>query len=331
MNLLITGGTGFFGRALIRHLDGDGQRPFERVTILTRSPQHFKVRHPELGNLPWIDWHQGDVLEFDSLPHGTHFEYVLHAAADSSNVDNLTPLQRYRQIVQGTENLLRFSVVNQSRRFLLTSSGGVYGSQPVDMLRIPESYLGMPDPMSHHSVYGVAKRQAEHLCALYSHAHRLETIIARCFAFVGPDLPLNAHFAIGNFIRDALWAEEIVINSDGTALRSYLDQKDLANWLVCLLIDGGSGNAYNVGSDEILSISELAFLIRNLLSPNKSIRVLGGNQDILDRHRYVPDISKIKQHLKCVRKIALSESILHAAKTIISRKKNNHPSIFYNL
>ena len=120
------------------------------------------------------------------------------------------------------------------RRFLLTSSGGVYGPQPPDMKYMPESHNGMPDPLNPAHAYSVAKRCAEHLCALYRDQHGLEPVIARCFAFVGRDLPLDVHFAIGNFIRDALYSREIVVSGDGSAIRSYMDQRDLAAWLLGL-------------------------------------------------------------------------------------------------
>ena len=159
------------------------------------------------------------------------FTHVLHAAADSTLGPQRSPLQRYDQIVDGTRNLLDFAVACGVQRFLLTSSGGVYGPQPEDMAKIPEDWLGMPDPLNPANAYGVGKRAAEHLCALYHATHGIDTVIARCFAFVGEDLPLDVHFAIGNFIRDALWAEEIIVGGDGTPLRSYLDQRDLAQWL----------------------------------------------------------------------------------------------------
>jgi UDP-glucuronate decarboxylase len=179
---------------------------------------------------------------------------------------------------------------------LLTSSGGVYGAQPATLDRIPESYLGMPDPLFADNAYSVSKRLAEHLCALYGQKYGLVTVVARCFAFVGPDLPLDVHFAIGNFIRDALDRPEITVNGNGTPLRSYLYQDDLADWLLTLLEKGRPAQAYNVGSDEAISIAELAHLVRDLIAPGKMVCLKGNaSADTTVRNRYVPDIDKARR------------------------------------
>jgi dTDP-glucose 4,6-dehydratase len=205
--------------------------------------------------------------------------------------------------------MLDFALAVGAKRFVLTSSGGVYGPQPYGMERIPEGYHGMPDSLRPANAYSVAKRAAEHLCALYQDKHGLECVIARCFAFVGTDLPLNIHFAIGNFIRDALYRDSITVAGDGTAVRSYLDQRDLAHWLLTLLDKGQSGRAYNVGSDQAITIANLADQVSELLSPGKPVYILGKAAFSGARSRYVPDISRARVELGLDVTIPLGEAI----------------------
>ncbi len=313
-HLLLTGGTGFFGRALLRTwLDAfETGGAFPMVTVLSRSPSGFVDRYPEFSNLPWLRFQVGDICEPDTLPWGDSFSHILHAAADSTLGPQLSPLQRFHQIVAGTRNLLEYAVACGARRFLLASSGGVYGPQPPAMERIPEDYHGMPDPLNPANAYSVAKRAAEHLCALYQDAHDIEVVIARCFAFVGQDLPLDVHFAIGNFIRDALHGDSIQVSGDGAPLRTYLDQEDLAHWLLTLLERGRSGAAYNVGSDEVVSIAELAHRVRDLLAPGKPVEIRGQSDDMQGRNRYVPDIRKARKELGLTVRIPLAEAIRRA-------------------
>jgi len=222
----------------------------------------------------------------------------------------MTPLARYQQIVDGTRNLLEFAVTVGASRILLTSSGGIYGPQPPEVTALSEDWPGSPDLRNPANAYSLGKRAAEHLCALYQEAFDIDVVIARCFAFVGPDLPLNVHFAIGNFIRDALTRDAIEVAGDGSPLRTYLDQDDLAHWLLALLARGRPGEAYNVGSDEVVSIAALAHMVRDLLAQDKPVRILGQQQEIQDRNRYVPDIRKARDELGLAVTIPLAEAIL---------------------
>ena len=313
-NLLITGGTGFFGRSFLRHLvslkHASVKLPFDQITVVTRFPEIFHNKYPALFELQWINWYQGDVLKPSTLPRQHSFQFILHAASDSTDSAGFTPLQTYQQIVDGTENMLKFAASRGAQRFLLTSSGGAYGPQPTDMTAIPETYNGMPDPFNPANAYGVAKRQAEHLCAQYGNQYGIETVVARCFAFVGEDLPRDAHFAIGNFIRDAIERPEIVVNGNGSPIRSYMHQSDLAHWLLTLLQQGASGNAYNVGSDEAISIADLACLVRDILSPEKVVLIKGeALADNVSRSRYIPDISKAKNQLGLKVTLPLTQAI----------------------
>jgi UDP-glucuronate decarboxylase len=318
MKLLLTGGTGFFGKAILRHLMGQynlkssGDLP-EQVVVLSRSPDAFLLLYPEFKNLGWLRFQRGDVEDPTSLPNNEKFTHVLHAAADSTNASKLTNLRRYDQIVSGTRNLLNLAVSCGAKRFLLTSSGAVYGVQPPHLDLIPEDWQGIPDPLNPANAYGIGKRVAEHLCASYTQKYGLQTAIARGFAFVGPDLPLDVHFAIGNFIRDALWRDEITVAGNGTPLRSYLDQQDLAHWLLKLLNNGHPGQAYNVGSDQAISIAQLAHLVRDIVAPGKTVRILGAREGNGARSVYIPSIQKAGDDLGLVVSVCLEDAIRETA------------------
>jgi UDP-glucuronate decarboxylase len=315
MHIFLTGGTGFFGRALLRHwmIQESIGATVPVVTVLSRTPDFFLKRNPEFSQLPWLKLVEGDIGAPETLPLNLSFTHILHAAADSTLGPQLTPLQRYDQIVNGTRNMLDFALRCKVQRFLLTSSGAVYGAQPPHLDRLPEGWHGMPDPLNAAHAYGVAKRAAEHLCGLYSDAFGLHTVLARCFAFVGPDLSLNTHFAIGNFIRDALWGDDITVSGDGTPLRSFLDQRDLAHWLITLLLHGQFAQAYNVGSDHVISIADLAHLVRDTLAPDKAVRLLGQPMPNGSRNLYVPDIQKAQDDFSLKVTIPLRDSIVIAA------------------
>lgn len=310
-NLLITGGTGFFGRALLRHIDSvkrtTNSLPFDRITVMSRSPESFLLKYPALANLSWLNWHKGDVLIPSTLPNKANFHYILHAASDSTHSAALTSVDTYRQIVEGTENMLKFSSTNGVQRFLFASSGAAYGIQPEEIAAIPETFNGMPDPLNPLNAYGVAKRQAENLCANYGHLYGIETVIARCFAFVGEDLPWNSHFAIGNFIRDAIERPEIIVNGNGKPIRTYMYQDELAHWLLTMLQFGAAGNAYNIGSDVAISIEEIAYLVRDILASDKKVHLKNNYNNY--RNLYVPSIDKAKKELDLKVRISLEEAI----------------------
>ena len=314
MHVLVTGGTGFFGRALLRHWAGRPPAPGFAVTLVSRSPAAFRERHGALLQGLDVRLHEGDVLRPDTLPRGAGFTHLLHAATESTIGPSLPPIERHDGIVQGARHVLDLAVTLGIERVLVTSSGGVYGPQPASMERLPETWHGMPDPLEPQNAYSVAKRGVEHLCALYRDRHGLAPVIARCFAFVGEDLPLDAHFAIGNFLRDALAGRPLVVQGDGTPLRSWLDQRDLARWLTAMLLHGAPLRAYNVGSDEAHSIAEAARLVQRVAGIAEPVRVLGRPPEgqSAQRSRYVPDVARARDELGLVPEFDLAAAVAHA-------------------
>lgn len=295
--IFITGGTGFFGRWLLESFAhaNDALQLHSQALVLTRNRNSFQMRAPHLATHPAIRFHDGDVRDFD-FPDGT-FSHVIHAATEANarlNAEN--PLLMFETIVTGTWRVLDFAMRSGARKFLLASSGAVYGRQPSSLTQIPEDYRGAPDPLDPRSAYGEGKRAAELLCTLYAARHGLETRIARCFAFVGPFLPVDRHYAVGNFIQDALNGGPVVVLGDGSARRSYLYASDLVVWLWTILFRGPAGAVYNVGSDYDLTIRELAMIVAGCAG-GTPVKICGIKDARSEPERYVPDVSRARTSL----------------------------------
>ncbi len=305
--LFITGGTGFFGRWILETFIHANDRLSlgASAVVLTRDPERFALKAPHLATRNDLQLLQGDVRDFD-FPDGD-FSHVIHAGTTSSAP--VEPLEMFDTIVQGTRHVLDFAATHHTRKFLFISSGAVYGKQPPELTHISEDYHGAPDPLDPNSAYGEGKRAAELLCTLMAKRRGFEAKIARCFAFVGPHLPLDAHFAIGNFIRDSLQGKSIEILSDGTPYRSYLYAADLTIWLWKILFQGKSCQSYNVGSDLEISISELGKLVIETTGTEKAVIVHKQPTIDKDPERYIPSIKKARLELQLQPYIDLSTSI----------------------
>ena len=308
--LFLTGGTGFFGCWLLESFAWANDRLGldASVLVLTRDPAAFRAKAPHLAAHPAIQFHTGDVRSFE-FPEG-RFSHVIHAAADvSATLGAEEPLRVFDTIVAGTRRALDFACHCQARKFLLTSSGAVYGRQPPDLAQVPEDYAGAPNPLGPDSAYHEGKRAAELLCALYGKQHGLETRIARCFAFVGPWLPLDIHFAIGNFIHDGLRGGPIKVNGDGAPFRSYLYAADLAGWLWTVLFKGQPARPYNVGSEMALPIGEVARLVGGAFQPPVEVRFARPLQPGKPAERYVPSTARARMELGLRETIPLADAI----------------------
>lgn len=311
-NLFLTGGTGFFGCWLVEsflHIN-QIEKLDARVTVLTRNPASFAAKCPHLVGDPALTLHQGDVRDF-VFPEG-EFKYVIHAATEASAKQAAEdPLEMLSTILDGTERALKFAASHGTQKFLLTSSGAVYGRQQVS--HVAEEDDHGPDPLSPASVYAEGKRAAELMCSLYARSTGLECKVARCFAFVGPHLPLDTHFAIGNFIRDALRGGPIEIQGDGSPKRSYLYAADLAVWLWTLLFRAPSMRAFNVGSEDAINIRDLAKTVVKSLDATVRVSIAKQPAEGAAIQQYVPSTQRARQELHLKAQIDLAEAIRRTA------------------
>jgi dTDP-glucose 4,6-dehydratase len=290
--LLVTGASGFFGRWMVESFLRANEALVLGATavVLTRDAARFREGAPHVAGDPAISVHEGDVRSFDQ----TGSSHVLHLATEAG--PSLTPVESFRTAIAGTESVLASAAAGGANRLLFTSSGAVYGPQPPDCERISEDYTGAPAPDDPRAGYGHGKRAAEFLCATAAESG-LDVTVARPFALVGPLLPLDANFAIGNFIRDALSGQQITISGDGTPRRSYLYAADLAVWLWTILVQGIPGRSYNVGSEDDLSIGELADRVANVVRPGLRVRIASAPTADVPPSRYVPSTARARQEL----------------------------------
>jgi len=309
--LFITGGTGQFGHWLLDSLTDANIRLNSKIeaTVLTRTPDLAKAKMPNLCSR--IRFLKGEVEQF-VLP-SEKFDFIIHMATTSADETfrGSSQTQKLKMLFEGTQRIIELAQYSSAKRILFTSSGAVYGSQNCD--QVAETALMQLDPLKAESGLALGKSVAEFLLSQVSAETNLEIVIARCFTFVGPGLPMDLHYAIGNFIKNAVDGNPILIRGDGTAVRSYMFMGDLVWWLLKLLLDGKSGEAYNVGSDLPISILELANKVA-LLGDNSPEILTQGHKSysvgVSARSIYIPSIEKAKSELGLKISTEISSAIL---------------------
>ena len=308
-SLLMTGATGWFGIWLLDTLcvADDMLGLGLRITAVSRDPSQFLRRFPAFANDPRISWIESDVRHLHRA-RGS-FTHIIHGAADSETPQGAQAVaDLFGTLVQGTQKVLQVAG-SECRSFLLISSGAVYGPSSAARTIFVESEAGGPDSAMVKNVYAEGKRAAEMMAAIRA-MRGVPISIARCFSFVGPHMPFDKHFAIGNFIADAVADRAISVRSDGRPLRSYLYMSDLVRALLAILNRGTLGTAYNVGSDIPVSIEQLAHTVHRVVG-GKGVTI-GGAPTNSTEH-YVPDTSRLRLQLNFEPMVDLETGISRTA------------------
>lgn len=313
-SLLLIGGSGFFGKSFLDSFQrGElDDWSIDRVIVMSRHADRLRIAVPQLLDQR-VELVNADIGITDSLPVA---DYVIHAAASTDARNYLSKPEVERKNIQaGVHNYCRLAPkFHASSKIVYVSSGAVYGVQPADKPFLVENELSinLQDMPEHKRDYAIAKRDAEaevqDLCN-----QGLAVSIARCFAFVGPWLPRDHHFAIGNFIEDGLMGRTIQVKATNPVYRSYMHADDLVAWLMTMAKHADINcNVYNVGSDVPVEIRVLAQIVGNEFEGKFTAPDLG-NEKI---DRYIPSVEKIKKELGLEIKLDLIASLRKTLESI---------------
>lgn len=271
--VLISGASGFLPAYLVE-------------TFMSLNPEYNinvigLVRNLEKAITRFDHWRDNPRLKLIShnveLPYFTsdRIDYIIHAASQASPVYyGVDPVGTLNANILGTINLLNLAKTKHVESFLFFSSGEVYGEVSVNDIPIKEDTFGYLNPTLLRSCYGESKRMAENICVSYFSQYGVKTKIVRPFHTYGPGMSLNDGRVFADFVSDVLKKRNITIHSDGKAKRAFCYLSDATLGFLTVLLNGESGQSYNVGNpNEEHSIEELANII-SCIYPELGISVV---------------------------------------------------------
>lgn len=302
--ILVTGGTGFFGKwivEIVRYFNDQLAFNIKLYLVARHQSTYINEIIKMRSDIFFI---KNDVRNLREIP--STIEYIIHAAATPDNSTHMSnPIEVMDTISQGTKQVLDIALgLNNIKKILNISSGQIYGALNSNV--ISEKNIGQVDTNSIHSIYPEAKRYSETLSIAYKSLYKLPVVQVRPFSFVGPHMGLEKPWAINNFIKDAIKFKKIKILGNGKPIRSYMYPTDMAWWLLNMLVDSKNGVVYNLGSPEGISLEELACKIKNKLGIDVKIEILHMNDD---SSVFVPDESLVKDSLDLDIKVGIDEAL----------------------
>lgn len=303
-NILVTGASGFIGFYLSTFfllLNDWGLAENISVYCLVRNLEFAKIRFGNRltdKNLVLINADLSQPSE--GLP-AVEFDYIFHAASQASpKFYKIDPVGTAMPNIIGTYNLLElFRRSSRHKRFCFISSSEIYGNN-IDSSNLTESHYGSIDPLDPRSCYAESKKCAEMMCKSWSTQFDIETIIVRPFHTYGPGLKRNDGRVFADFAYNIYDNKDIVLNSDGSAIRSYCYISDLIAGIFYTIFNGAASLAYNIANpNATMSVLELAKLLISMY-PEKSLNVRynsNSNSNYLQSAHSIltPDITKISE------------------------------------
>jgi len=305
-SILLIGGTGFVGQSIIDFFSKNNsfKNKIKKITIVSRGKKKIYLNRAIRKNFQ-IKIIKKNIKIVKELPFA---DYVIYCAILDNYVDDYKAVKNYYKLAQK---------YHLKSKILYTSSGAIYGRQLVHQNKISENYLNNNKLLFKNkkkNSYSILKLKNEKIFKNLSKLG-IKVSIARLFAFVGPRLPLNHNYIIGNFINSILRRKSLKINANYNIIRSYMYSEIMVKWLLKILFNSNlSCPVYNVGSDNPVNIYKIANILikKYKLSINKNII----NYHLVDK--YVPNINKAKKQLNLQNPYNSYQSII---KTINILKK----------
>jgi len=312
--ILITGANGFLPAYMVetllnlkKHIDLGPSKIICLVRNISAAQKRF-IKYKKRNDLEWVVQDVCAPVEINCK-----IDYIIHAASQASpKYYGIDPVGTLSANVLGTANMLTLAVKNNVKGFLFFSSGEVYGHVDPSHIPLKENLYGYIDPLDVRSCYAESKRLGETMCISWLHQYGVPVKIARIFHTYGPGMKLDDGRVFADFVSDVVNGHDIVMRSDGKAIRAFCYLSDAIIAFFTVILKGEIGQAYNVGNDEAeISVIDLANLLVSLY-PERKLKVIKQDESAMPGYlkspfnRHVPDINKIKQ-LGWIPKINLNE------------------------
>ncbi len=253
-NVLITGASGMLGSYMLYTLLELNKEKNYDINI------YALMRHPEKlpsEILPLINVIKQSVTE--PIVSDVKFDFVIHTASPASPlIMRKDPVGTIAANTIGTFNTLKVAQEGSGKGYLFISSREVYG-QPYENQRVfSEDTYGFVDPLEARSCYPEGKKAAETMCVCFKQQYGISTKIARLAHTFGPGMSIDDGRVQADFLRNVVRGEDIVLKSDGSAIRTYTYVADAVGALFYILLDSDD-IVYNISSeDSTVSIKQLA-------------------------------------------------------------------------
>lgn len=258
--VLVTGATGLIGKALVDYLFVicDKYKIKMKIYAASRSEDSFNARFEKREGLFYFNYTLTEKADTK-----IRFDYIIHSASNADpKMFDADPVGTMTSNFAGAYNLLEYARQNKTQRLLFVSSGEVYGQWDGECDAFGEDYSGYVDFGSVRGCYPSAKRAAENLCVCYGAQYGVDTVIVRPSHTYGPTQLKRDSRAVSEFFNCAIEGRDIVLKSKGLTVRSYTCVFDCVSGIVTALLNGKSGEAYNIANKEsVVSIGEAAQMI----------------------------------------------------------------------